>query len=149
MELKNIIQEELNKILNESYVMEHENFRFRQEIKDSSFYNYDSFTTDFDADIAESNIFINWHIGFQLNEFGIERFVVGIDSVEGTYRYNLYNKQSDELEQESDKNINDHQWKFNVGDPILRLNKPLYIETLDFDFKTKICSVTFLDSENY
>jgi len=34
--LQKLISEELNGLINESYIMEHENFKFRQEIKNSS-----------------------------------------------------------------------------------------------------------------
>ncbi|MFA5207286.1 MAG: hypothetical protein WC428_01275 [Candidatus Paceibacterota bacterium] len=128
--------------------MEHENFKFRQEIKNSSFYNFESFSNDFDVDVNESDLFINWHIGFWLNDFGVENFFVEIDGVDGTYKVVLLNKQSDEVEQENDKNIAEFPWKFKVTEANLRLGKTLYVDTLDFDFKTKICTVTFFDEEN-
>jgi hypothetical protein len=149
MKINNIIQEELKKVLNESYVMEHENFIFRQEIKNSSFYNYETFSKDFDVDVSESDIFITWHIAFWLNDFGVEHFIVEADNVDGTYKLVLLNRQTDETEQESDKNISDFQWKFKVDEANLRLGSTLYVESLDFDFKTKVCKVTFFDSENY
>ena len=148
MEIINIIKEEFKKILKEGYVMEHENFKFHQEIKNSSFYNYDNFSNDFDVDINESNIIINWKIGFWLNNMGVENFIVKVDSVEGTYKVILLDKQTDEVSQEIDKNIADEPWKFQITDATLKLNDSLYIDSLDFDFKTKICSVTFFDSDN-
>lgn len=148
MKIKNIIQEELNKVLNESYTMEHENFKFRQEIKNSSFFNYEGFSNDYDIDINESDIFITWHIAFWLNDFGVEHFIVEADSVEGTYKIGYLDKQSDELVQENDKNIAEFPWKFRVDDATLYLGKTLYVDSLDFDFKTKICNVTFFDEGN-
>lgn len=148
MKINNIIQEELKKFLKEGYVMEHENFKFRQEIKKSNFYNYQNFSNDYDVYINESQIFINWRIGFWLNDIGIENFIVQADSVDGIYKVNLLNKQTDELVQEIDKNIAEVQWKFQINDAVLKLNDTLYIESLDFDFKTKICVVTFIDNNN-
>ena len=144
----NVINEEVQNFLNESYTMEHENFKFRQEIKNSSFYNYDNFSNDFDVDINESDIFVDWHIAFWLNDYGVEHFIVEVDSVDGTYKVGLLNKQTDEMEQENDKNIAEFQWKFVVDEATLYLGKTLYISTLDFDFKTKTCSVTFFDENN-
>jgi len=144
----NVINEEVQNFLNESYTMEHENFKFRQEIKNSSFYNYDNFSNDFDVDINESDIFVDWHIAFWLNDYGVEHFIVEVDSVDGTYKVGLLNKQTDEMEQENDKNIAEFQWKFVVDEATLYLGKTLYINTLDFDFKTKTCSVTFFDENN-
>ncbi len=144
-----LIKEEVENILNEGYVMEHENFKFRQEIKNSTFYNYEAFSQDFDVDISESNIFVNWHIAFWLNDFGVENFIVNIDSVDGTYHVSLLNKQSDESEQEYDKDISEFQWKFVVDDAKLHKGKTLYIYSLDFDFKTKNCKVTFYDPDSY
>jgi len=148
MEIKDIIKEEFQKILKEGYMMEHDNFKFRQEIKNSTFYNYDNFSNDFDVDINESQIIINWRIGFELNDMGIENFMVQADSVEGTYHVVLLDKQSDEVSQEIDKNITETEWNFKIYDATLNLNKHLFIDSLDFDFKTQICTVTFIDSEN-
>jgi hypothetical protein len=148
MKINNIIREEIGNFLNESFVLQDDNFKFRQEIKNSSFYNFESFSNDFDVDVNESDLFINWHIGFWLNDFGVENFFVEIDGVDGTYKVVLLNKQSDEVEQENDKNIAEFPWKFKVTEANLRLGKTLYVDTLDFDFKTKICTVTFFDEEN-
>ena len=99
MKLFNIINEEYVKLLKEAYSFEHQNFEFRQEIKNSSFYNYEAFSNDFDINIGESDIFVTWHISFWLNDYGVENFVVEADNVVGTYKMILNNKQSDEVEQ--------------------------------------------------
>ena len=147
MEIKDIIKEELQSLLKEGYVMEHDNFKFRQEIKNSSFYNFQSFSNDFDVDVNESDIIINWRIGFWLNDMGVENFLVQVDSVEGTYHVEYFNKQSDEVEQEDDKNIAEIPWKFRVDEANLTLGGGLYVQSLDFDFETKICAVDFVPSE--
>lgn len=148
MEIKNIIKEELQNVLNEGYVMEHDNFKFRQKVESPSFYNYQNFSNDFDIDIRETDIIINWRIGFWLNDMGVENFLVQADSVEGTYNVVLLDKQSDEVSQENDKNIAETPWKFQIYDAKLKLRDSLYVESLDFDFKTKICTVTFFDSDS-
>jgi len=148
MEIKDIIKEELQSLLKEGYVMEHDNFKFRQELKNSSFYNYQNFSNDFDVDLHESDIVINWRIGFWLNDQGVENFLVQADSVEGTYHVELLNKQSDDIEQEMDKNIAEIPWKFQIYPTNMKTGEGLYIESLDFDFETKICTVNFFDSDN-
>lgn len=147
MEIKDIIKEEFQNFLNEGYVMEHDNFKFKQEIQNSGFYNFQSFSNDFDVDVTESQIYINWRIGFWLNDMGVENFLVQADSVEGTYHVELLNKQSDEVEQEMDKNIAEIPWKFQVDEAGLSLGGGLYVQSLDFDFETKICTVDFTPSE--
>ncbi len=148
MKINNIIQEELKKFLKEGYVMEHENFKFRQEIKNAGFYNYENFSNDYDVDITESQIFINWRIGFWLNDMGVENFIVQADSVDGTYKVNLLDKQTDEVNQEINKNIAEIPWRFQVDEAALYLGKTLYVEHIDFDFKAKICRVKFFDENN-
>jgi len=148
MEIKNIIKEEFQKILKEGYVMEHDNFKFRQQMKNSSFYNYQNFSSDYDVDISESDIIVSWRIGFWLNDMGVENFLVQADGVEGTYKVVLLDKRTDEISQEIDKNIAEIPWKFQIGDATLKLGDTLYIESLDFDFETKICTVTFYDNNN-
>ena len=147
MKLNDIVHEEYVKLLKESYSFENENLQFRQEIKNSSFFNYEAFSNDFDVNVGESDIFINWRISFWLNDYGVENFVVEVDNVIGTYKMVLLNKQSDEVEQENEKDIAEFQWKFKVEDAVLRLGKTLYVQSLDFDFKTKVCRVTFFDEE--
>jgi hypothetical protein len=150
MEIKDIINEELQEIINEGYVMEHDNFKFRQQVEPTkiSFNNIQKFSNDFDLDINESKIILNWRIGFWLNDMGVENFLVQADSVEGTYKVILRDKQSDEVSQENDKNIAEIPWKFQIYDAKLKLRDSLYVESLDFDFETKQCTVNFFDSQN-
>lgn len=148
MGIKDIIKEELQSLLKEGYVMEHDNFKFRQEIKNSNFYNYQNFSNDFDINLDESNIVINWRIGFWLNDQGVENFLVQGDSVEGTYHVELLNKQSDDVEQEMDKNIAEIPWNFEIYPTSLKMGNGLYIKSLNFDFETKICTVNFFDNNN-
>ena len=147
MNLKHIIAEELNKLITESISMEHENFKFRQNVKDSQFYNYSGFSQDFDIEINESSVNVNWHIAFWLNDLGIEDFIIVIDSVDGAYRLDMYDKQTDVMQQQTDKDIAEVKWKFNIEDAVLRINESLYIETLEFDFATNTCKVMFYDSK--
>lgn len=145
MEIKSIIKEELQSLLKEGYVMEHDNFKFKQNIENPSFFNFQSFSTDFDVDVIESDIYINWRIGFWLNEMGVENFMVQADSVEGTYKVELRDKQSDEVSQEIDKNITETAWNFQILEAKLELGSTLYIENLTFDFATNTCNVEFYD----
>jgi hypothetical protein len=147
MDLKHIIVEELNKLITESVSMEHENFKFRQNLKDSQFYNYSGFSQDFDIEITESSINVNWHIAFWLNDLGVENFIVVVDSVDGLYRLDMHDKQTDVLQQQTDKDIAEIKWKFDIEDAVLRMNEQLYVESLEFDFGTNMCKVVFYDSE--
>jgi len=148
MEIKKIIKEELAELLNEGYVFEHDNFKFKQRFQNAGFYNFQSFSNDHDIDITESDIIINWRIGFELESRGVEKFLVKGDSVQGTYKVELLNKQTDEVEQEIEKNIAEEPWKFQIYDATLNLDQYLLIESIDFDFKTKICTLTFYNPDN-
>jgi hypothetical protein len=59
----------------------------------------------------------------------------------------MNNKQTDVLEQQTDKDIAEIQWKFIIKDAVLRMNEQLYVESLEFDFATNSCKVYFYDSE--
>jgi hypothetical protein len=131
------------KQLNESYVMKDDRFSFRQRINNSTFFNYEGFTSEFDSDITQSDIIVNWKISFWLNDSGVENLIIDVDSVEGTYTLEQYNKQSGELEQSIDKNIADVEWKFIVDNASLSKGGSLYISTLDFDFSKQTCDVSF------
>ena len=136
MEIKNIIKEELQSLLKEGYVMEHDNFNFQQKIENPSFHNFQSFSNDHDIDVLESDIYITWRIGFVLNERGVEKFLVQGDRVEGTFKVELRDKQSDEVKQELDRNIADTPWRFQILEADIGLGKELFIENLTFDFAT-------------
>jgi len=143
MNINTIISEELNKFLNEGYVMNDERFKFKQVINNSTFSNYENFTADFDSKVTESNVVVNWSISFWLNDAGIENLIINVESLEGTFKMQLFDKHSDELKQENDKNINDYKWKYIVGDANLAKSGALYISALVFDFKNQTCSVSF------
>ena len=146
MEIKNIIKEELQTLLKEGYAMEHDNFKFQQKIENPSFFNFQTFSSDHDVDVTESDIYVNWRIGFELNEMGVNKFLVQVDSVEGTYKVELRDKQNDEVVQDVDKNIAENNWNFQILEAKLILNSTLYIENLTFDFATQICNVEFFDT---
>lgn len=147
MDINDIITEELRTLLKEGYVMEDDRFKFRQIVQNTNFYNFQSFSNDFDVDVTESEIAVNWRIAFWLNDQGVENFLVQADSVEGTYHVELLNKQSDEVEQEMDKNITETPWRFQVNPTTLKMGDGLYIESVDFDFQTKNCTVNFFETE--
>lgn len=146
--INKILNEEIEKFLNEGYVFEHENFKFKSRIEQPSFYNYEGFSNDYDVDINESDIYINWHMGFKLNEFGVENLIIYVDSVEGTYKVQYLDKQTDEVIQESDKNIGDSNWSFNLDSPIMQMGKALYVNYIDFYFDTLESNVGFNESSN-
>lgn len=141
--IDSLINEEISQFLNESISMEHDNFKFRQEFNNSTFQNYEGFSNDFDINIQKSDIIINWHIIFWLNEFGVENFIVVADNVEGTYTINYHNKQTDAIDQTNDKDISEIDWKFVIENAILKQNGGLYVSNLNFDFKTNTCAVNF------
>jgi len=145
MEIKNIIREEFLNLMNEGYVMEHDNFKFQQKVENPSFFHFQSFSGDHDVDVIESDIYVSWRIGFWLNDMGVENFLVQADSVQGTFKVELRDKHSDEVVQELDKNIAEVPWRFQILDATLPKGGTLYIENLSFDFETKVCDVEFYD----
>lgn len=138
-----IIKEEIQNFLNEATIMSDDRFTFKQRLNNSYFLNYDSFTSEFDSDIAESDIIVTWKVSFWLNQFGIENLIIDVERVDGTFLLQMYDKHTDQLKQETPKNINEYEWKFIVGDAVIVKGKSLYIQELQFDFKNKTCSVGF------
>jgi hypothetical protein len=140
-----IIKEEIQKFLiKESYIMAGDNFNFKQPVKKVFFYNYSSFSTEFDVDVTESNISVTWQVSFWLNDMGIENFNIDVEKVEGVYSMELYDQRTDEMKQKTQKNIADDEWKFVVDEETtLMLGKTLYVKDLEFDFKNKTCKVNF------
>jgi len=138
MELKNIIREEIQSFNERQPV-----FRFTNIVEKPSFFNFQTHSSDYDVDIIESNISITWRAIFRLNDEAIENFKIEIESVQGTYKVDLYDKQSDELQQENQRDINEVKWTFQIYDAPLQKNVPLYVRDISFDFETKICTVDF------
>jgi hypothetical protein len=147
MKISNLIKEELQTLLNEkATVVGGESFNFTQPVKSPAvgFYNYDSFSSEYDADVSESSIAITWQVSFWVNQYGIESFTIDGERVAGQYKLQLRDKQSDELKQEIVKDIAEIKWKFETEDNVtLLLHKSLYVTGLDFDFKTQTCRLYF------
>lgn len=144
--IERIIKEESRTVLNESYNFDNDAFMFQQRLTNSTFYNYKGFSNDFDVDIRESDLIVTWKVGFWLNNSGIEHFFIDVEEIQGTYKVQYLNKQTDEVDQEQDKDINEIKWKFIISENVaLYLNKTLYVEDLEFDFKTNVCNVNFYD----
>ena len=141
--MKKLIFEELEKILNENTNFSDERFRFQQEVKNVTYYNYETFSSEHDSDIIESNVFITWRVGFWLTRFGIENFIIEVDNLQGTFTVAFYDKQSDEELQKTQKNIGDFNWNFEIDDANLPKGGSLYVTDLEFDFKNNICTVNF------
>ena len=144
MKITAVINEEIKKVLNESYIMNDNKFKFKQNLNNSTFTNYENFTTEFDSKVLQSNIVVTWGISFWLNQNGIENFIIDVEKVEGIFQIELRDKHSDELKQNTEKNINEFEWKFIVTENTsLIKGGSLYVSSLDFDFKNKTCVVKF------
>ncbi|HPC09613.1 MAG TPA: hypothetical protein PLN85_00885 [archaeon] len=144
MKFKKLINCEILNFLNEGLEISDDRFNFTQKIPKCSFYNYSSFTSDFDVYINEYDININWGINFWINRMGIENIGIDIKNINGYYLLEYYNRQTDELEQENKKNISDIDWKFHINeDNNFKINDSIYIQELEFDFKTNVCYIIF------
>ena len=145
--MNDIIKEEVQKFAEEKprVATTNNDFRFVQQVPKVFFYNYSSFSTDYDVDVKESNIVVTWQVSFWVNSSGIQKFIIEGKKVEGSYNIELYDQQSYELKQQTQKNIQDDQWKFIVDDDVvLTMDRPLNVKDLEFDFKNKTCSLSFM-----
>lgn len=140
--ISKIINEEVSKFLNEAYEVNDGRFKFKQVIN-ADFYNYDTFSSDYDSDISTTPITISWGIKFWLNPQGLESIGVEVEKVEGFYVLNLLDKQTNEVKQHSEKNIADIDWRFDVDEVDIEQGTGLYVTDLDFDFNNKTCRVSF------
>jgi hypothetical protein len=144
--MNDIIKEEVQKFAGErSRIVTGDDFHFVQQVPKVFFYNYSSFSTEYDVDVRESNIAVTWQVSFWVNSQGIQKFIIEGQKVEGPYTIELYDQHSFELKQQVQKNIQDNQWKFIVQDDVvLELGKPLKVKDLEFDFKDNVCKLTFM-----
>lgn len=143
MNFNDIIKEEIQNLLNEGYVMSDDRFTFNQRLNNSTFNNYESFTSEFDSKITQSDLIVTWKMSFWLNQMGVENFIIDVEKIEGNYIVQLFDKHTDELKQETPKNIQEIDWKFVIEETSLIKGGSLYISELAFDFKTNTCSVKF------
>lgn len=142
--LKNIIKEEvINFTAGASTPIKSKELKFAEPVN-PTFINYESFSNDYDAKVVPvTKIIIHWNPVFWKNPSGIHTFNIDIEGVEGIYNLQLYDKQTDELKQETQKNITEIPWKFEVAEANLELGGSLYVMEAEFDFKTNICTVMF------
>lgn len=149
-DINKFINEEVQKFLNETVTSvgghNNDNLKFTQifNMPNIGFNNYGVFTSDYDAQIIDAMITINWSINFIVNELGVQSFQIRGDSVEGSYLLELRDKQTDEVKQKTQKNINETEWKFTVPQNIgLIVNGTLYPKALYFDFSKSLCTIDF------
>lgn len=137
-----MVREELSRFLNEANIVGDDRFKFKQRVNNSTFSNYESFTSDFDSKVTASDFIISWGVSFWTNDSGIENFIIDVTDVQGNFMLQLFDKHTMEMKQETPKNINDFEWKYVIGNANLTKNGSLYIIGLSFDFKNKTCKVT-------
>ena len=145
--MNDIIKEEVQKFAEEKprVATTNNDFLFVQQVPKVFFYNYSSFSTDYDVDVKESNIVVTWQVSFWVNSKGIQKFIIEGKKAEGPYNIELYDQHSYELKQQTQKNVQDDQWKFIVEDDVmLTLDRQLTVKDLEFDFKNKTCKLSFM-----
>jgi hypothetical protein len=149
MKLKSLIKEELIDMVRETAtqapgatLVKDDRLKFTS-IVNSTFNNYEGFTKDFDTGIDTSKIIVHWNVNFLVNPEGIYKFNVEVEQVEGQFILRMYDKHSDELMQETPKNIADTKWKFEIGEVAVEQGGFLFVRELEFDFKNNVCNVVF------
>lgn len=141
--INQIINEEIS-ILNENISFEPEQLLFNQKITNVLFYNFDNLYDNYDEDVVNSNIDIQWRLGFDIQESGVKNTIPYIVGVYGNYDIELRDIHSDELIQRISKNISEIKWNFEIENFILSPDKSTYVKNLTFDMKSKICEVEFI-----
>ena len=151
--VQNVVNEEIQRFLNEDITGDNDDFRFTNELRmldpmkegmPVNFYNYSSFSADYDIDVLDAYVIVTWKVGFEANSNGIKNFFINVEKVDGQYRVEMRDKQSDEVVQTTDKNIADTQWKFEVDDDtFMKVNGGLFVEEISFDFANNQCVLVF------
>lgn len=157
--LYKVVNEEVFKFLNEGFG-ENDELGFRQTLRMRDqrtgsmrifFSNYNKFSNDYDIDVIDAFVTINWRVKLLTNKMGIEDYNIYGESVEGEFRLEMRDKQTDEVVQETDKNIAEIDWKFIVDEDDeftkLTISSSLYVQELDFDFGNNTCTLGFRPSE--
>ena len=149
MKLKSLIKEELTDMVRETAtqapgatLVKDDRLKF-SSIFNATFINYEGFTADFDTSIDTSKITIHWSVNFLVNPEGIYKFNIEVEQVEGQYLLRMYDKHTDELMQETPKNIADIKWRFQIDEVTIEQGGFLFARELEFDFKNNVCVVVF------
>lgn len=144
MKINEIINNEIVNYINEG-VIEDDRFKFidRFNINDVEFNNYESINTEHDINFINADISINWYLNFWVNQQGLENITPIIDGFNGMFVIESRDKISDEKINQTQKDINDYDWKPVIGEYIINKNDGLYISKLSFDFKNKTCIINF------
>lgn len=144
--MKNLINEEIKKFMNENYGSGNK-FSFSQTlqgVEQLSFYNYHTFSDEYDVDIVDGVIVLKWNLIVNLKEWGVNGFDIDVSGVEGTYILKLLDKQTDEIVQETEKNIAEIDWNFITDTDGLSFDNPVYAIEMSFDFNEQKCVVSFV-----
>lgn len=149
MKLRTLIKEELADMVRDNAtdapgatLVKDKRLQFASPIN-AEFENYEAFTADFDTKIDTVKITAYWNVNFLVNPEGISKLNVEVERVEGQYILQMFDKHTDELMQETPKNIAETKWRFEVADVMVEQGGFLYVRELHFDFKNNICEVVF------
>lgn len=141
--IHSIIKEEVENFVYEATSVKSDELKFVEPVN-PTYENYESFSNDYDAKVVPATkVIVHWSPVFWKNEQGINKFEIDIEKVEGIYVLQMYDKQTDELKQETQKNLAELPWKFNVVEAELQLGGFLYVREVHFDFKANLCTVMF------
>jgi len=147
--LKTLIKEELADMVREvaaeapgATLVKDKRLQFAADVN-AEFHNYEAFTADFDTKVIPSKIKVFWNVNFMVNPEGISKFSVEVERVEGQYMLQMFDKHTDEMMQETPKNIAETKWRFQVEEVAMEQAGILYVLELHFDFKNNVCEVVF------
>ena len=140
--LLSIINEEIAQLQSRKYT--NDNFIFNTNIIDSDFRNYPELSKEYEIDITESNIMVNWTVYFSLSQSGIDNLNVVINDIKGFYIPIQIDNHTQETTDLGKKEIIFREWDIiYLQDIVLSNSIPLSIKTLEFDFQSKKCVVRF------
>jgi hypothetical protein len=149
MKLKTLIKEEINDMVREvaaeapgATLVRDNRLKFASPVN-AEFHNYEGFTTDFDTKAIPAKITVFWGVSFMVNPEGISTFNVEVEKVEGQYMLQMFDKHTDEMMQETPKNIAETKWQFKVDEVMIEQGGFLFVRELHFDFKNNLCEVVF------
>lgn len=129
--MRNKIKNEVIGYVNENTTQNNPYFIDVVSHGDIEFYNYKSFSSDYDSSIHEKDLTVSWELNIGQSNNPENRILsISIVNLEGAFIVYLSDKHSGSSKGTVVKNINDIDWKFDVDTSNYEFGSPLYIKSI-------------------
>ena len=120
------------------------NWHFLTKDVDTSISNIDKIYPENEVDTGLPKFNVKWYVNPTIKDWGIKDIDIVIDGIFGVTYINLLDKNThDIVEEDVEIDISNWKWAYDVNNNTEKFGNSLYPTSIDLDFNTMVCTVTF------